>query len=143
MHFSVLEKMYKERLLMSSEVSAFDETLKPHQKALLADGSSVLERAVVEHNMRAASLLYSSASFEELGKLLGIDAPNAIQIAAAMIQEGRMTAEIDQVSGFVYFQSPDSASLAFDKRIQDLCIDVSKTLEVVATRYPKFAVQNI
>ena len=34
----------------------------------------VLERAVIEHNMLAASKLYNNISFEQLGALLGIDA---------------------------------------------------------------------
>lgn len=37
----------------------------------------MLDRAVVEHNMRAVSRLYENISFEELGALLGIDAAKA------------------------------------------------------------------
>ena len=54
-HFNVLEKMYMGRLLKKSEIAAFESTLMPHQLATLTDGSSVLERAVMEHNMLAAS----------------------------------------------------------------------------------------
>ena len=36
--------------------------------------AQVLERAVIEHNMLAASKLYNNISFEQLGALLGIDA---------------------------------------------------------------------
>ena len=37
-------------------------------------GSSILDRAVVEHNILSASRLYNSITFEELGTLLGIPA---------------------------------------------------------------------
>tara|TARA_B100000795_G_scaffold127160_1_gene94806 strand:- start:385 stop:504 length:120 start_codon:yes stop_codon:yes gene_type:complete len=39
----------------------------------------VLERAVIEHNMLAASKLYNNISFEQLGALLGIDAAKVRQ----------------------------------------------------------------
>ena len=35
-------------------------------------GSTILERAVIEHNLLAASKLYNNISFEELGALLEI-----------------------------------------------------------------------
>ena len=39
------------------EVSVFEASLAKHQKALLSDGSTVLDRAVIEHNMLARRLL--------------------------------------------------------------------------------------
>src|SRR5436853_7613809 len=50
-HFSILEKMYLDRVLRPNEVKGFAETLKDHQKARLADGTTVLDRAVIEHNL--------------------------------------------------------------------------------------------
>ena len=38
-----------------------------HQKALTADGSTILEHAVIEHNLLAASKLYNNITFEGLG----------------------------------------------------------------------------
>jgi len=43
------------------------------QKALLQDKSTVLDRAMIEHNLLSASKLYTNISFDELGTLLGID----------------------------------------------------------------------
>lgn len=37
-------------------------------------GSSILDRAVIEHNILSASKLYNNISFEELGRLLAIPA---------------------------------------------------------------------
>jgi COP9 signalosome complex subunit 4 len=64
--------VYLERILRKPEVDAFAEELKPHQKALLPDNSTVLDRAMIEHNLLSASKLYTNISFEELGALLGI-----------------------------------------------------------------------
>lgn len=37
------------------------------------DGRSIVRGVILEHNMTAASLLYTNISFETLGTLLGID----------------------------------------------------------------------
>ena len=39
---------------------------------LLIPGSSILDRAVIEHNILSASNLYNNITFDELGTLLGI-----------------------------------------------------------------------
>ena len=55
--FSILEKMHLDRLLTKEEVAAFSQKLQPHQLAPTADGSTVLDKAVIEHNLVAASKL--------------------------------------------------------------------------------------
>ena len=45
---------------------------KPCAGCVLAAGSSILDRAVIEHNILSASKLYNNISFEELGRLLAI-----------------------------------------------------------------------
>jgi COP9 signalosome complex subunit 4 len=71
-------------------VEAFSRTLKPHQLATLPDGSTVLDRAVMQHNLLSASKLYNNILVEELGSLLGVPAAKAEAIAADMISEGRL-----------------------------------------------------
>jgi len=46
--------------LRRPEIDAFAEELRPHQKALLLDKSTVLDRAMIEHNLLAASKLYTN-----------------------------------------------------------------------------------
>ena len=46
---------------------AFSGTLKPHQRALLPDNTTVLERAVMQHNLLAASKLYNNIYIEARG----------------------------------------------------------------------------
>lgn len=46
------------------EVEAFAATLRPHQMALLPDGSTVLSKAVMQHNLLSASKLYNNISIE-------------------------------------------------------------------------------
>ena len=72
------------------QVESFSQGLKPHQKAVTADGTTVLEKAVVEHNLAAASRLYNNIYFVELGQLLGVSAGQAESVACRMIAEERL-----------------------------------------------------
>lgn len=79
--------------------------MQPHQKARTIDGSTILDRAVIEHNLLSASKLYNNISFEELGALLEIHPSKAEKIASQMITEGRMNGYIDQIDSIVHFES--------------------------------------
>ena len=72
--YGILEKMYLERIIRGPQLKEFAAMLLPHQKALTSDGTSILDRAVVEHNILSASKLYNNITFEELGRLLEISA---------------------------------------------------------------------
>ena len=102
--YSILEKIFFDRLLIPAEVRAFAEKLKPHQLAQTADGSTVLDKAVLEHNLLATSRLYENIGFDELGTLLGIDADRTESYAAKMIEQKRLAGYIDQIDGRVYFE---------------------------------------
>jgi COP9 signalosome complex subunit 4 len=102
--YSILEKMYLDRIIKRSELQEFESFLMDHQKALTADGSSILDRAVFEHNLLSASKLYNNITFEELGALLEILPNKAERIASQMITEGRMIGYIDQIDGIVNFE---------------------------------------
>ena len=103
--YGILEKMYLERIIRGNELEDFEALLQPHQKAVTDDGSTILDRAVIEHNLLSASKLYYNITFDELGSLLQIDSARAEKIASQMITESRMTASIDQLDSTVYFES--------------------------------------
>ncbi|KAG0236847.1 hypothetical protein BGW41_000318 [Actinomortierella wolfii] len=110
-HFSILEKMYLDRVLRSGEVAEFAQTLKPHQLALLPDHTTVLDRAVIEHNLLSASKIYNNISFEELGALLGVKPEQAEARASKMMGEGRMSGSIDQVERLIFFDRKNSHTM--------------------------------
>jgi COP9 signalosome complex subunit 4 len=110
-HFSILEKMYLDRVLRSNEVSEFAGTLKQHQLALLPDNTTVLDRAVIEHNLLSASKIYNNISFEELGALLGVTPEQAEARASKMMGEGRMSGSIDQIERLIFFDRTHGAQL--------------------------------
>jgi COP9 signalosome complex subunit 4 len=110
--------MYLDRIIKRSELDDFSALLQPHQKAQTSVGSTILDRAVIEHNLLSASKLYNNITFVELGALLEIESTKAEKIASQMITEGRMNGFIDQIAGIVHFET-------FDKQIESLCFQVN------------------
>lgn len=102
--YGIMEKIFLNRLLSPDEVEAFAQKLAPHQKALTADGSTVLHKAVLEHNLLSASRVYRNIYTTQLGKLLGVDADKAERYAAQMIEQGRLSGTIDQIQGLIFFE---------------------------------------
>ena len=139
-NFPMLEKMFMERLLRKDEVEAFAASLAAHQKATVEGGGTVLGRAVIEHNVLAASKLYNNISFSQLGALLGIEAAQAERIASAMLAEQRLRGSIDQVDELIHFATDarSDALHAFDTQIEHICLSVEKIANAVSKQHPQF-----
>ncbi|XP_050077839.1 COP9 signalosome complex subunit 4 [Anopheles maculipalpis] len=133
--YSILEKMYLDRIIRRSELQEFEALLQLHQKASTLDGSSILDRAVFEHNLLSASKLYNNITFEELGALLEISPPKAERIASQMITEGRMNGYIDQIDGVVHFETREVLP-QWDKQIQGLCYQLNGLIEKIGAAEP-------
>jgi len=129
-----LEKVYLERLLRPEEVAAFAETLVPHQLATLPDGATVLERSVMEHNLEAASKIYSNIYLQDLAELLGVPLEKAEATAARMVMESRMQGCIDQVEGLLTFTDSADPLVQWDRNIEGLCKAADEAIEFARAR---------
>ena len=149
--YGILEKMFLDRLLSQSEVDTFAASLLPHQLASTADGSTVLSRAVVEHNLLAASKLYDNISTTALAQILGLKdsknetaAEKAEDYAAKMVEQARLKAEIDQIDGVITFQPFENAVLKggarkmrlWDHGVQGLVEDVERLAARIREDFP-------
>lgn len=68
----------------------------------------VLDKAVMEHNLLSASLIYSNITFSGLGKLLDLTKSAAEALARTMVIQGRLKgATIDQVDSLITFERRD------------------------------------
>jgi COP9 signalosome complex subunit 4 len=139
--FPMLENIHMGRLLKTSQVDLFRPTLREHQMAVDGDGVSVLERAVMEHNLLAASRLYANIRVEELAIVLNVSCEKAESTAAKMIYEGRMSAIIDQLEGFVEFQTPGTRGelQRWDTQIENICGAVDECCDSILATFPMFA----
>ncbi|KAL9127804.1 MAG: hypothetical protein Q9217_003388 [Psora testacea] len=140
--FGILEKMFLDRLLSTEEVDKFAAGLSPHQLAKTADGSTVLAKAVVEHNLLSASRLYSNIGVNELGVLLGLDAEKAEEYASAMLQQGRLSGRIDQIDGVIFFdgrhglQAVGKELRKWDGKVQGVAEEVERVASMLQAQYP-------
>lgn len=139
--FPMLESIHMGRLLKPAQIDAFRPTLRPHQVATDAEGITVLDRAVTEHNLLAASQLYTNIRFEELGAVLGVSARKAEDVCQLMAYEGRMQASLDQVMGVVEFEAPGTRNelLRWDLQIENICAAVDGCSDAILKAYPQVA----
>jgi len=130
-NYNILTKMFRDHILRSTEVKQFEETLKPHQLATIAQSSSdklsaasqlddsvmadpdaskrtgpstVLDRAVMEHNLLSCSKIYNNITFSGLGTLLDLTPGAAETMARKMIEQGRLRGTIDQIERLIWFE---------------------------------------
>ncbi|KAJ9627280.1 hypothetical protein H2203_003742 [Taxawa tesnikishii (nom. ined.)] len=159
----ILEKIFLDRLLKPAEVKAFEEKLQAHQKALTSDGSTVLEKAVLEHNLLAASRLYGNISTQGLGNLLGVNADKAEEYAALMMEQGRLVGYIDQIDGLIFFERQGEAQAEgqlkqagagvgavgskelrmWDANVQGLAEEVERVTTMIQNEHPEFYAQHM
>ncbi|KAL1478309.1 hypothetical protein MTO96_035119, partial [Rhipicephalus appendiculatus] len=104
--------------------------------------STILDRAVVEHNLLSASKLYNNITFEELGALLEIPSSKAKKIASQMITEGRMNGYIDQIDSIVHFESREVLP-SWNQQIQGLCFQVNNIIEKIGSVAPEWMSQAL
>ena len=150
--FGILEKMFLDRLLTADEVAAFAKKLAPHQLAVTADGTTVLDKAVIEHNLVAASKLYENIRVDDLGLILGLQSSGDLSAgekaeayAARMVEQGRLRGRIDQIDGVITFDAEAaSGSLAsngtklrqWDLGVQELAEDVERVAASISDQFP-------
>lgn len=127
--FNILSKMFLDRILRPAEIHEFQTTLKTHQLAKISlssndqlaarvtadeeaidptaskrtGPSTVLDRAVMEHNLLASSKIYNNITFQGLGALLDVTPGAAETMARKMIEQQRLKGTIDQVEKLIWF----------------------------------------
>lgn len=128
----ILNKMFLDHILRPEEVKEFEASLKPHQLAKISQSSNdklassvgvdsqtpeagtsnrtgpstVLDRAVMEHNLLSCSKIYNNITFAGLGALLDLTPGAAETMARKMIEQSRLRASLDQIDKLIRFDGP-------------------------------------
>lgn len=130
-HSKILEKNFMHHLLRKDELVKFEESLAPHQRAIMGDGLTIVERGVIEHNMIAVSILYRSIYVKELANILDVDEQKAVKTAASMIMEGSLNGSIDQIEGLLEFHTDESQQNFWDGSITSFCIELNNVADAI------------
>lgn len=127
-HATLVSKMYRTQVIRPDELVKFEASLAEHQKAVRGDRLSLIQHAVIEHNMLAVSRLYRSIYLTELSKILG--GVPAEKMAATMIMDGSLHGEIDEVDGILYFTSgQEDDQDDWNKGIMSFCTELNKATD--------------
>jgi len=148
--YGILEKIYLDRLLSPAEVTAFASGLREHQLAKTSDGSTVLDKAVLEHNLLAVSRIYANITFDNLGALLGVDADRAEVYASGMMESHRLSGSIDQIAGIIHFNAPERGHAnapvdirPWDANVQSLAEEVERVTSMLQREEPAWYDQHV
>jgi COP9 signalosome complex subunit 4 len=133
-HSTILTKMFKNQIIDKDELVKFEASLQEHQKAVMGDGLTIMERGVVEHNMQAISVIYQSIYISELALKLRVAHEKAESIVASMIMDGSLNGSIDQVAGLVEFNSDTSPDASWDKAISSFCLELNHITESIQSQ---------
>jgi COP9 signalosome complex subunit 4 len=135
--YGPMEKMYFGRIIRPDEVSSIEKHLLPHQKTEADEGETVLQKAIIEHNLLSASTIYNNIGFNELGNLLGISPNRAERIASKMILEGRMNGTIDQIDAMIQFENEGENLQVWDRQIESICRTIGNLTDKIQKEYPE------
>jgi len=152
-HSAILTKMYMNQVIRhDKDLSTFEKSLADHQRAIMSDGLTIMQRAIIEHNMVAVSHLYHTIYFDELGALLDLSTERAETVAAKMIVDGSLKGgSIDQVEGMLVFNNMDNAGgmeghsggnmsgggsgsqslVAWDEAITSFCVHLNRVTDAI------------
>ena len=137
-HALIVKKMHTHQILRpgSVELTKFEASLAPHQKAVMGDGLTIMERGVVEHNMIAVANLYESIYVTELAHILGVSKAKAESIAASMIMDGSLHCTIDQGAGegLLEFQDDVSPMEAYDRSVNNFCQQLNVVTDAIKAK---------
>ncbi|KAJ1983564.1 hypothetical protein H4R33_004702 [Dimargaris cristalligena] len=106
---------------------------------------AVLNQAIWEHNLIAASQIYTDMTLDHLARLLGdIPVEQAEHMVSRMITQDRLPAVINRTDRLVLFhQQTDVDDIAdvslrrYDDQIRNCCLLVDKIAETIQTKYPE------
>ena len=135
----VLNKVYHNRILRPKDSELLAPHLLAHHKAQTANRKTVVENAIIQHNLLSASKLYYNISFTELGALLGLSSAEAEKICAKMVAEDRLKATIDQIDELIIFAADSAAPITqWDNQISAACNSVAILSDSLTQQYPEF-----
>ena len=132
----ILEKMFAGQVIKRPDVKVFEDSLQIHQNVRGKEGYSVLEKALLEHNIEVISKIYKNISFQELGRFLEIAQEKAEKLISQMVIENRIRATLDQLAQMIEFESDSKQFVMFNSQITHVCDQINGLLKEIMTKHP-------
>jgi len=132
-HYELLSKMHQDRIVHAKDAQSLADSLQVHQKVIIWEGFTVLQKAIIEHNIVAVSRLYENISATALAKVLEVSDYQCEKLLQVMIGEKRLNASIDQVTRFVDFTSDHDAYTNWTSGINLFCTKLDKLVSKISS----------
>jgi len=130
-HYDLLNKMYLDKIVYRKDTLELEKTLKTHQNVVIWEKFTVLQKAVIEHNIIAVSKLYENISVISLAKVLELSDYQCEKLLQTMVGEKRLTAILDQVSGYIDFTEDYNAYTNWTNGINNFCTKLDKLVSKI------------
>lgn len=101
----LLDRAFRDQVLSATDAAQLETYLAPHQLAAMPDGTTVVSRALSDHNILAISRVYADVRIASLAALLELAPARTEAYVAKMVSQGRLAARIDQPAGVIYFRT--------------------------------------
>jgi len=138
---NILSKVSNNEIVSPKEVKAFEAGLAEHHRAMMPDGKTIVQNAMIRHNISVVSSIYKRVSMNTMASILGVDdEEQAENVITEMINKEGLKAIIDGVDGTIEFNPDDSALIEWEDQIAAFCneldllcieIDRSNAMQVV------------
>ena len=135
-YYDVLSKMFNGEIVKPEHVNEFRSSLDTHQNVKGVDGYTVLEKALIEHNIVVISGIYMNITFNELGNFLGIRPNQAEDFVAKMVAEKGIEAVLDQENELVEFEEESKQLPTYNAQINVACDDVEGLMQDILKAHP-------
>ena len=140
--YDVLSKMFNGEIVKQEHVQDFKGSLEPHQNVVGTDGYTVLDKALIEHNIVVISRIYMNITFKELGNFLGIRPDQAEEFVARMVAEKRIEAVLDQANELVEFEEEGKQQQTYNAQIKVACENVEGLMQDILKAHPQLSRYN-
>lgn len=135
--YDVMSKFFNGEIIRQAHVKDFRNSLEEHQNVQGTDGYTVLDRALIEHNIVIISRIYMNITFKELGNFLGITPAQAEETVAKMVGEKRIEAVLDQANELVEFEEEGKQQQTYNAQIKAACDNVDELKEDILKAHPQ------
>lgn len=119
---NILSKVSNNEIVTPKEVKLFESGLAEHHRAKMPDGRTIVQNAMIRHNISVVASIYKRVSLKTMASILGVkEEKDAEHVITEMINKEGLKAIIDGVDGTIEFNPDDSKLIDWEDQIYEFC----------------------
>jgi len=119
---NILSKVNNNEIVTPKEVKTFEKGLAEHHRAKMPDGRTIVQNAMIRHNISVVASIYKRVSLKTMATIMGVaQETDAERVITEMINKEGLKAILDGVDGTIEFNPEDSALIEWEDQIFEFC----------------------